>query len=259
MKVRLMSSNIWGDYFGNEVAGRDCNLEQVYRKYLPDVLGLQEMTQSWWDSPIWKNMKDEYQFVPVPTEGQLNYVPMLYRHKTLEVIDSGWHLYHKELDASKGYTWAAFRRKADGMRFVVFNTHFMWRGEKVFDVVRRYNAMELHHAMKEVRRVYGFDTFFMGDLNCVRDSLAWDYLESEGWETSFMVADECSAYSSHHGDPERGEDQKFHGKMTPNPKELSIDHIGVCKKSRILKQEAVADTEAMNATDHFPIYIDVDL
>lgn len=258
MKVRLMSSNVWGDYFGNEVSGRDRKLEGIYRKYFPDILGLQEMTQSWWNSPIWESLSDEYAFVPVATEGKLNFIPLLYRHKDFEVIDSGWKLYHEELDASKGYTWAAFRRKADGMRFVVFNTHFMWKGEKVYDVIRRYNAMELNHAMQNVWNAYGFDTFFMGDLNCLRDSLAWKYLESEGWETSYLAAGECSEISSWHRDPVRGTDGAFHGSLTTDTKECSIDHIGM-KKNTVAVKQAVADVEALDATDHFPIYVDIEL
>ena len=89
MTIRLMTSNIWGDYFGNEVSGRDEKLERVYRRYMPDVLGLQEMTDSWHRSPVWERLRGEYAFVPVPTEENTDFTPLLYRKGKLSVVDSG--------------------------------------------------------------------------------------------------------------------------------------------------------------------------
>lgn len=256
-----MSSNIWGDYFGNEVAVRDRQLEEIYRKYLPDIIGLQEMTQNWWRSPVWKELKDEYEFVPVPTEGKLNYTPILYRKKVLGVIDSGWFLYHEELDCSKGYTWAVFKIYETEELFTVFNTHFMWTKAETdilaFDTIRRYNAMELNNAMKKISEIYDCKVFFMGDLNCPEDSLAWKYLNKEGWITSYSLAQECSEECSEHGDPQRGVDGRYHGKLTDESKEYSIDHIGVKKGTVVYKQVAVIDQAALDATDHTPIYADI--
>lgn len=41
MKLRLMTSNIWGDYFGNPVEGRAEQLAAVYLHHKPDIIGLQ--------------------------------------------------------------------------------------------------------------------------------------------------------------------------------------------------------------------------
>ena len=85
-----MTSNIWGDYFGNEVSGRDEELERVYRRYMPDVLGLQEMTGSWHRSQVLERLSDEYAFVPAPTEENPDFTPLLYRKGKLSVVDSGY-------------------------------------------------------------------------------------------------------------------------------------------------------------------------
>lgn len=55
--IRLMTSNIWGDYFGNEVAVREDQLFEVYQKYACDVIGIQEVTPSWHSSALMTNMK----------------------------------------------------------------------------------------------------------------------------------------------------------------------------------------------------------
>lgn len=261
MIIRVMSSNIWGDYFGNEVTVRDRQLEGIYRKYSPDIIGLQEMTQNWWESPIWESLEEEYQFVPTSTGGKLNYTPMLYRNKVFTVVDSGWYLYHEELDCSKGYTWAVFRVHMTGERFAVFNTHFMWTRTEadalVYDTIRRYNAMELIDAIKKISGIYNCPAFFMGDLNCPEDSLAWRYLNREDWCTSYSIAAECSEVCSEHGDPRRGADGRYHGELTDESKECSIDHIGMKRGTVVHKQAAVIDQAALDATDHTPIYADI--
>lgn len=260
MNIRLMSSNIWGDYFGNEVSGRDRQLEGIYRKYLPDALGLQEMTQSWWQSPIWDELKGLYEFVYVPTDGKINYTPLLYNAEKLRVHDSGWHLYHEELDASKGFTWAVFIAKEQPEhKFAVFNTHFMWRNGVEFDIIRRYNAMELTSAMERISHTYACPVFFMGDLNCTDSSLAWKYFNQQGWVTSHAIAKERSEMSSWHGDPVRGEDNRYYGETTDEAKECSIDHIGMKAETAVTKQAVVIDADALDATDHSPIYADIEI
>ena len=256
-----MSSNIWGDYFGNEVTVRDRQMESIYRKYLPDVLGLQEMTQRWRESLIWKDLEDEYRFVPISTNGKLNYTPLMYRGSKVKVIDSGWYLYHEELDRSKGYTWAVFYDRKTQKPFAVFNTHFMWTASVenswAYDTIRRYNAMELCYAMEKISKAYDCPVFFMGDLNCGEDSLAWKFLNEKGWNTAYEIAKEYSEVCTEHGDPKRGEDGFYHGKLTEEGKESSIDHIGVKKETAVLRQVAVTDQAALDATDHTPVYADI--
>lgn len=260
MELRLMSSNIWGEYFGNEVEYRDRQLEGIYRKYQPDVLGLQEMMHTWWASPIWNDLDSQYQIVPVMTDGKLNFTPIVYRTERLKVIDSGWYLYHEELDASKGFTWAVFQDKESETQFAVFNTHFWWKDKMLeHDVIRRYNAVDLVHWMRQIGQAYDCPVFFMGDLNCTVDSPAWKYLNSCGWETSFAVTQDCSECSSHHGDPVRGTDGHYHGQMTEKPKECSIDHIGIPHGMHVRRQVAVTDQDALDATDHSPVFVDLDI
>ena len=54
--MRIMTSNIWGDYFNNPVELRQEGLLNVFKKYSPDVLGLQEVTKSWYESKIFKEL-----------------------------------------------------------------------------------------------------------------------------------------------------------------------------------------------------------
>ena len=60
-----MTSNIWGDYFGNPVTIREDELYDVYCRYVPDVIGLQEATVAWHQSTLFSRLKKEYTEVDV--------------------------------------------------------------------------------------------------------------------------------------------------------------------------------------------------
>ena len=62
-----MTSNIWGDFFGNPVPPRAPLLAAVYARYTPDVLGLQEAGPSWWKSSLIPALLEKYAQVPVDT------------------------------------------------------------------------------------------------------------------------------------------------------------------------------------------------
>lgn len=259
MELRLMTSNVWGDYFGNPVKGRDKNLAGIYLRYLPDVLGLQEVTESWRDSELYPALRNTYSVVSAETCGKNNHTPLLYNREKFELLDSGWYLYHEKLDASKGYTMGVFREKNGGKRFAVFCTHFWWKPDLSDAVIRYYNAKDMVQKMKQIGETYSCPVFFMGDLNCFRDSDAWTYLREQGWETSYRLTADCSPESSWHDNPIRGEDGEFHGKIPESPNEKSIDHIGVETGIRVLRQRIVLDQEALDATDHSPVYADVSI
>ena len=46
-ELRIMTSNIWGDYFGNPPHEREDALADVFLRYLPDTLAMQEVTANW--------------------------------------------------------------------------------------------------------------------------------------------------------------------------------------------------------------------
>ena len=89
--IRIMTSNIWGDYFGNEVQIREDQLFEVYRKYAADVIGMQEVTPSWHQSTLMSNMKAAgYLLLNDAPVGENNYNAMLVREARFTVRKSGF-------------------------------------------------------------------------------------------------------------------------------------------------------------------------
>ena len=258
MKVRLMTSNIWGDFFHNPVEPRAPLLAKIYDRYMPDVLGLQEVGKNWWKSILFSELKKTYAQVPVEKTQKLNCTPLFYRADLFKLLESDRYLFHEELDYSKGWNYGVFKSRCGNGRFAIFNTHFWWKGELRDEVIRRYNAMETVAAMKRIGSKYSCPVFLMGDLNCKCTSMTWEYLRNQGWQTSFLCTDNYSPYSSNHYDPFIHEDGTCTGSTTDEPKEDSIDHIAIPASVKVLYQHAVIDREALDASDHSPVFADVE-
>ena len=256
MKIRLMTSNIWGDFFHNPVEPRAPLLATVFERYFPDILGLQEVGPSWWESGLIPALSRTYTQVPVENPEKLNCTPLFYRADRFELLESGRCLFHEPLDYSKGWNFGVF--KSSGGTFAVFNTHFWWKKELRDEVIRRYNAMETVSAMKRIGEKYSCPVFLMGDLNCKCDSMTWEYLRSQGWQTSFFCTDHFSPFSSNHHNPVVHADGTCTGCTTDEPKEDSIDHIAIPAAIKVICQCAVIDREALDSSDHSPVYADVE-
>lgn len=263
-----MTSNIWGDYFGNPVNEREDELYTVYSRYEPDVLGLQEATGAWHNSKLFEALKKDYTMVDIDVvackwfdenghKGAKNYVPLYFKTEKYELITSGWFHYTQTDDLSKCVTYAVLRDKATQGVFGVCATHYWWMTGEEHDLVRVNNSKELLAKMKELAKAYSCPVFAFGDLNCRISSEAFRYLMDNGCVNMQKAAKKTSEISSHHGDPVRGEDGKYHGSITENGADCSIDHIVLYGDAEISEYNVITDREALDATDHSPVYADV--
>ncbi len=253
--MRIMTMNIWGDYFGNEVETRFSGIYAAAVKYSPDILGLQEMTESWYKSDLLQKLTD-YRAVAF----EENFVPLLFKKDKFDLLECGYEQYNDTPDPSKGITWAVLKEKETDKIIAAFNTHFWWMERNAADdELRRQNAEQLYNRMMLVKKLYGADIVAFGDLNSREDSLSIQYLESVGLYTSYKLTDKFSKNSSWHRNPERGEDGLYHGKTTDEDMSVSLDHILLEKgKLCVLEQRVVEDQYILDATDHSPVYIDIE-
>ena len=259
-ELRIMTSNIWGDYFGNPPHEREDLLADVFLRYLPDALAMQEVTPNWWKSRLFERLKGEYVVVEGDGPDQTNYIPLLYRPARLELIDGGWQLYHGKLDRSKGFTWGVFKDKETGKKFVGYSTHFWYKGSDESNYIRTVNAEKLMAKLTELQKKYDCPVVGGGDFNCNVSSDPFKLMAEFGFESAQEIAEIASPECSHHGDPKRGDDGKCHGQPRPenNVKAYSIDHLVVYKpRIRLLGEYVILDQDALDATDHSPIFTDI--
>ena len=277
--MRIMTSNVWGDYFGNEVQVREDKLFKVYNKYAPDVIGFQEVTQNWYKSTLLKNMSDDYMLIGTELYENCNYVPMAVK-KEFNLMAKGFEYLENTPDKSKAITWAVIEGKEG--RVAVCNTHFWWMSGKESEEIKRQlkksigqiaywtdeehdnkrteNAEQLSTVMKYLNDRYSCPVFSFGDMNGTIASALFRVYTKNRIDRLFDLAKEKDIVSSHHGDPVRGNDGRYHGKTTSNDYTFSIDHIvGIGDNFKVKKYCVVTDTDALDANDHSPIYADIEL
>lgn len=256
--MRIMTSNIWGDYFGNPVDVRIDDIYEVYKKYDPDILGLQEITKRWYDSGLFERLSEEYDFVATEIFGSNNFVPFAFK-KNFKLISKGYEYLDETPDVTKGISWAVLKGEDDKV-FAVCNTHFWWMTGPEHDEIRVKNAEQLTYVMKSLNNRYACPVFAFGDMNSVLASDVFTVYAENGLKHLYDLAEVKDNVSSHHGDPKKAEDGTFYGEKTSNDKSCSIDHmIALGDGFHISQYRIVEDKKALDATDHSPVFVDVTL
>lgn len=261
-ELRIMSSNIWGDYFKNPPHEREDLLIAVFRRYSPDVLALQEVTPNWWKSKLFTALSSEYAVVDgdAASQDKTNYTPLMYRKDRFELVDSGWDIFHIKLDRSKSLTWAVLKDVKTGKLLVTYSTHFWWKGGVEHDYIRSVNAEKMIERLEGLRKKYDCAVMGGGDFNCNISSDAYAVMVAASYESSQEFADWASPECSHHGNPVRDENNVYRGQLRPsdNEKRFSIDHlVGYKPWIRVLREQVILDQDALDASDHSPIFVDV--
>jgi len=211
--------------------------------------------------------------------------------KEYKVIAYGHEQLADTPDWSKSITWAVAEK--EGSRIAVCNTHFWWmRGTEAphvqkacgvegytaedHNALRAQNAAQLVRLMQDLQRKYACPVFGFGDMNATVSEKVFEVYGENGVKLLFDIAAEKDTVCSVHGDPVRGEDGMFHGKkataesvntlrrilrLPETDREgyfSSIDHIvalgeGFC----VTQYRVIEDQDALDVTDHSPVYADV--
>ncbi len=257
--IRIMSSNIWGDYFHNPVEIREEQLEKVINTCNPDILGMQEATAAWNRSDMFRRFEEEYEFVRTEEAPTNNFVPLLYRRKQFTLLRSGFLRFPDTPDPSKGATWAILEEKGSRGALLVFSTHFWWQkfGVEEHENIRVSNARKVNELAELLMGQFEVPAVAVGDFNSQTvGQPVVPFFCRNGWKEAQSDAEVKSDLCTHHGDPVLGEDGLYHGKRPTRDYQYSIDHIFYRGGMKAVKFEVVTDQDALDATDHSPIYAD---
>ncbi len=263
-RLRLMSFNIWGNCpKGTTISNRDDLEAEVILRYMPDAVGMQECSPLMRGEEINISRLLEREYTEVPAlatnEKKNNYTPIFYRPATLHLLDFGWKYYAGPNDSgSKTITWALFETKESEKRFLMLNTHFYWTGNELGRAARVSNTGEMLTLTVELREKYPCPVFFAGDFNCNSDSVPIDVMRKFGLVESRYAAREGSPWRSHHAYPKYNPELLSFGEGTHPTDEhgRSIDHIFSLGELVTESFVTVVDTEALDASDHCPIFAD---
>ncbi len=258
--LRIMYHNVWS----GAVHNRDAMESSLYLAYMPDVLGLQEISPSVRNSNLFKLLAHEYTEVPAKATNKAgnNYVPILYRAERVELIDYGWHLYDdKAGDQSKSVTWAVFKDKTTGKQFGMANTHFYWTSDALGQAARLIDAAEIAQVVADAQAKHPVTFIIGGDLNCRISAEPQLNLMKGGWKNAHNTA---TGYRSntkgHHSyaplDPLTN--LYSDGPLPSGDYSTAIDHIYTCGTDfEVRVFNTLLHRYSLDSSDHCPIYVDV--
>jgi len=260
--IRIMSSNIWGNCKPHiPISNRDDLLSVLYRRYLPDAIGIQECSPKLRAEAVnlFALCQPEYRELDVDfAPNANNYTPILYRPDRVTPADCGYFSFAGPNDGqSKSVTWAVFDT-AENARFILVNTHYYYTSDDIGRAARVSNSYEMLALMTRLEQQYPDTPFVLtGDFNCATADAPLQLLLANGIRESRDAVDNPPTVCSYHGYPEVDGDGQFRRPSSVEPgAERSIDHILYRGKVQPRTHVVVIDREALIGTDHSPIYVD---
>lgn len=258
--MRIMTYNVLG-VAENHLDRYPYVIAQI-RRYLPDILGMQESPKTV-HSQVIQAVSDVYaEAKQWHNDGDTaNYTPILYRKDKYKVLEADCVFLRSRYTGTntKSICWAVFENLETAERFIVTNLHgsliaasynipgsnsvegAAWRVDNVKQMVEKLN---------EMKAKYGdLPTFSTGDFNFNEDSQAFKDTVAAGLTT----AEKAAAVSSVTGI------KTTHGVGQAPVAGKSIDHIFVNEKVTVYVHNVIRDAESLKGSDHCAVYADVKL
>ena len=252
--LRIMSFNILHPEWSRvPVKGRDEIVTEILRYYMPDVVALQEAGAQWHKAlkPI---LMDTGEYATACRQSNAdgflyNTTCFLYNPQTVRLAEE----YILDLDyksPSRVFAVAVFERLSDGARFVMTNTHPAPRDDPE-NYARNMSSLTAF-AAETAGKYAGLPIIIAGDFNTPEDSELYLALMDEAgvrdakYEAAVLVRN-CSTF--------------FGYQVAPDPEntDLCVDHLFVNDQVDVRLFNEVIGHDVQNASDHIPIYIDIDL
>ena len=252
--LRIMSYNILHpDWSRVPVTGRDAIVAEILLYYMPDVAAIQEAGAKW-HKALKPLLVDTGLYAPACRQSNAEgfiycCTTFLYNPQTVSLVEE--YILDLDLkDAARVFSVAVFERLSDGARFVVTNAHPAPR-----DTPDKYgrNMEDLTAFAADVVKKYAsLPVIMAGDFN-TPEQTEWylKFMDEAGvrdakYEADVLVRD----YSTYFG-----------YQVAPNTEntDYCVDHLFVNDKVDVKLFNAVIDHNVENASDHIPIYADIEL
>ena len=247
--LRIMSFNILAELWDDEAAAtmedRKVLVPSILQEYSPDVVGVQELTGSWYFA-VKTTFPEEYELVTYSTpSGTHNYTTILYNKNKAELLEYDTVFYTKRtVDTMRSLTWARFKRLSDGAEYIVTSTH--WDTDIEY---REAQWSECAKFIKEIYEKYKLPIFATGDYNSTEKSFFTDFLGAAAMIDPITEATVVNNPGTTHHSLSKA----------PQGSDMILDHIAVMPGPELLYYNRLTCPTALAASDHCPIFIDVKL
>ena len=251
--LRVMSFNILCERYAENavIEGRQVPVVAPIFTYMPDVLGMQEVTDAWYPY-LYSLFGDTYAIADQKdNSGGTNWSPLAYNTKTLTLLDHGAERLQVGGNGHRVMSWGYFERKSDGARFVVINTHWNVGGDEKKTKDQVAQAKEMAEFALFLKDRFNCPVITTGDYN---SRLSEDPIKT--YITNSGLLDACQnakvvnrAIKTTHtlfSEKTRGEGE-------------AIDHIFASSDVELLYYNVLIDKCLAPSSDHYPIYVDIKL
>lgn len=252
--IRIMTANIlaemetWGGT--TPVARRAEIFAAVLDVYQPDVVGTQEVTDSWYRYlPTYVGEKYAFLHQKTPT-GLTNYSSILYDKTKYDVIESGVKYFSTEGENNiRLVTYAVFSSKTSDVKFSVFNTHWCWDTAEH----ARKQAEEEAALIKQITQKYPYPYFCTADYNTIQETANYKhFLELTGAvDAKYAARDAGTLLNISGGCGNLGTPRGESGN--------SIDHIFMSSSVEARAFATITANQTYDISDHSPKYVDAKL
>ena len=228
-----------------------------YKRYAPDILGLQECDALAYDAVVEPMNAHGYRICgnTVAENGELSRTPILYHHDTFELLEENSAFFTHRYTNSKTFSIAVLKHKSNGRIFAVINAHFaiiigsypkeIGTDMEVGNHWRIGNARQIVDELTKIKGKYGdIPVFLMVDFNSTSAHDPYSIL-TEYFDDSLTVASEYRSQPM----------ATFHTVgQAPADGGLPLDYIFVSKNSaQIVSCEIICDKDMIDSTDHLAV------
>jgi len=251
--LRVMTNNIL--FHGSNHCGKRYPLlTAIYREYEPDILCLQEMDPVWY-SVIPPAIRDIYDVVDTAPMGRISPVenlnPIFYRKERFKVVykDCYTTIHQQPSEITYAVLWDKQLQK----NLIVYSIHLLVDTvSKRAELQRRGSAARILDRVEKLRQKYNTDcVFIMGDFNAIESTESYQMLARDYQDSKYIatVRANTTLNTGH-----------TIGKMPLLVEEgpRNYDYILVNKDvTEVLTHDIITTQEALNGSDHCPVYIDL--
>lgn len=228
-----------------------------YKRYAPDILGLQECDALAHETVVEPMGGEGYGIcgARVVCDGDISRTPILYSADKFELVEEKSEYFAHRYTNSKTFSVAVLKEKASDKLLAVINAHFaiiigrypkeIGTDAEVGNGWRIGNARQVADELAKIKDKYGnIPVFLMGDFNSTSADEPYEIL-AECFDDALCTASEYRSVPM----------ATFHKVgVAPTDGGLPLDYIFVSKNSaRFISCEIINDIDMINSTDHLAV------
>ena len=248
--LRVMSFNILCELWNKlaVIPGRELPVIAPIFTYKPDILGLQEVSDAWYEAldPL---LGPTYAIVDKKTaRNGTNFSPLAYNTETLKLLEHGVLNLKVGGNGLRVVSWGYFERKSDGARFLAMNTHWNVNADAA---ERTAQSKEMADFVVTMKAKYNCPVITTGDYNTRASDTQFElYVSTSGLRDACLNAKVANRMikTTH----------TLFSEQTRGAGE-AIDHIFASSEVELLYYNVLIDPCLAPSSDHYPIYADVKL